>query len=80
MSFHIPKYPITRKAIIEPRTNCQLLDPIQAKIAIAQAYAAEVQTRLAVDTKQYEWLQNQQVKLQADYDKGVQIIAGQAAQ
>ena len=49
---------------------------IQSKIAISQAYANEAQVRLAVDTKEYEWLMGQQAKLQADYDKGLQILMG----
>ena len=49
---------------------------IQSKIAIAQGYTAEVQTRLAVDTTEYNWYQGQQAKLQADYDKGIQIVRG----
>ena len=48
---------------------------VQAKIAISQGYSNEVQTRLAVDTKEYEWLMGQQAKLQADYDKGLQVVA-----
>ena len=47
---------------------------IQAKIAISQGYSNEVQTRLAVDTKEYEWLMGQQAKLQADYDRGIQLL------
>ena len=53
---------------------------IQAKIGIAQGYSSEVQARLSVDTAHYAWYEKQQAKLQADYDKGIQIIAGQAAQ
>ena len=49
---------------------------IQSKIAIAQGYTAEVQTRLAVDSTEYNWYQGQQAKLQADYDKGIQIVRG----
>ena len=30
--------------------------------------------RLGVDTAQYSWYEKQQAKLQADYDKGLQII------
>ena len=49
---------------------------IQSKIGIAQAYGNEVQSRLAVDTTEYTWLEKQQAKLQADYDKGLQMVAG----
>ena len=47
---------------------------IQAKIGIAQAYSSEVQTRLAVDNSQYSFYEKQQLKLQADYDKGIQAM------
>ena len=55
------------------------MSEIQAKIAISQAYANEAQVRLAVDTKEYEWLMGQQVKLQADYDRGLQVMVKGAA-
>ena len=48
----------------------------QTYLASAQGYASEVQTRLAVDTTEYNWYQGQQAKLQADYDKGIQIMKG----
>jgi len=48
----------------------------QTYLASAQGYASEVQSRLAVDTTEYNWYQTQQVKLQADYDKGIQIMRG----
>jgi hypothetical protein len=48
----------------------------QTYLASAQGYASEVQTRLAVDTTEYNWYQTQQAKLQADYDKGIQIMRG----
>ena len=47
---------------------------IQSKIGISQGYANEVQMRLTVDTAHYGWLEKQQAKLQADYDKGIQIL------
>jgi len=53
---------------------------IQAKIGIAQGYSNEVQARLAVDTSHYGWIEKQQAKLQADYDKGLQLLIGQGAQ
>ena len=48
----------------------------QTYLASAQGYASEVQTRLAVDTTEYSWYEKQQAKLQADYDKGIQIMKG----
>jgi hypothetical protein len=48
----------------------------QTYLASAQGYASEVQTRLAVDTTEYSWYEKQQAKLQADYDKGIQIMRG----
>ena len=42
----------------------------------AQAYLAEIQSRLAVDTTKYTWYEKQQAKLQADYDKGLQALGG----
>tara|TARA_Y100001938_G_scaffold103547_1_gene141318 strand:+ start:779 stop:3856 length:3078 start_codon:yes stop_codon:yes gene_type:complete len=53
---------------------------IQAKINIAQGYSNEVQARLAVDTSHYGWYEKQQAKLQADYDKGLQLLISQGAQ
>ena len=50
---------------------------IQAKINIAQGYVAESNARMARDTQKYQWYQSQQVKLQQDYDKGVQMLIGQ---
>ena len=32
---------------------------------------------MARDTQKYQWYQSQQVKLQQDYDKGVQMLIGQ---
>ena len=52
------------------------LSQIQSKLGIAQGYSSEVQTRLAVDTTEYSWYEKQQAKLQADYDKGIQIMKG----
>jgi len=49
---------------------------IQGYLNTAQGYAAEVQTRLVIDTTEYGWYQSQQAKLQADYDKGIQIMRG----
>jgi len=49
---------------------------IQSKVGIAQGYANEIQSRMSVLTTEYTWLEKQQAKLQADYDKGLQMIAG----
>jgi hypothetical protein len=49
---------------------------IQTKIGIAQAYGSEAQLRLSIDTTEYSWMEKQQAKLQADYDKGIQIMRG----
>ena len=49
-------------------------DEIQAKVQIAQGYGNEVQLRLSVDSAHYGWLEKQQAKLQADYDKGLQAL------
>jgi hypothetical protein len=52
------------------------VNEIQSKIAISQGYAQEVQARLGVDSKEYEWYQSQQLKLQQDYDKGLKLLIG----
>jgi len=49
---------------------------VQAKIAIAQGYGNEIQSRMQVDREQYTFYEKQQAKLQADYDKGIQIMRG----
>ena len=49
---------------------------MQSKVTISQGYANEVQMRLGVDTAHYGWYEKQQAKLQADYDKGLQILIG----
>jgi len=49
---------------------------IQAKIGIIQGYGSEVQSRLGVDAAHYGWYEKQQAKLQADYDKGLQMLIG----
>ena len=48
----------------------------QAFLASAQSSANEIQTRLAVDSTEYSWMEKQQAKLQADYEKGIQIMRG----
>ena len=50
---------------------------IQSKLNIAQAYSNEAQARLSVLSTEYSWREKQQAKLQADYDKGLQILIGQ---
>jgi len=50
------------------------LQQIQTKIGISQAYANEAQTRLSVDAAEYSWYEKQQAKLQADYDRGIQLL------
>ena len=47
---------------------------IQSKVGIAQGYSNEVQMRLAVDSAEYSWYEKQQAKLQADYDRGIQLL------
>ena len=49
---------------------------IQGYLNTAQGYANEAQARLQVDSTEYGWYQSQQAKLQADYDKGLQILRG----
>ena len=49
---------------------------IQSKLNIASAYGNEVQLRLNVDSTEYQWYERQQAKLQADYDKGIQLLRG----
>ena len=45
-------------------------------ISQAQGYSTEIQARLSVLTTEYTWLEKQQAKLQVDYDKGLQMVAG----
>ena len=40
----------------------------------AQGYLSEVQASLSVENSKYAWYEKQQAKLQADYDKGLQIL------
>jgi len=49
---------------------------IQGYLNTAQGYVNEAQSRLAVNTTEYGWYQAQQAKLQADYDRGIQIMRG----
>lgn len=48
----------------------------QTFLASAQGHIGDAQTRLSVDSTEYNWYQAQQAKLQADYDKGIQIMRG----
>ena len=47
---------------------------VQGCLETANGYANEVQSRLAVDAAEYSWYEKQQVKLQADYDRGIQLL------
>ena len=49
---------------------------IQASLSEADGYGKEIQARLSVITTEYAWMEKQQAKLQADYDKGIQIVRG----
>tara|TARA_Y100000310_G_scaffold279835_1_gene299191 strand:- start:188 stop:1234 length:1047 start_codon:yes stop_codon:yes gene_type:complete len=53
---------------------------IQAALSEAQGYAGEVRVRMERETQKYQWYQVQQVKLQQDYDKGVQALIGGSIQ
>ena len=45
-------------------------------ISQAQGYVSETNTRMQREEQKYKWYQSQQAKLQADYDKGIQIMKG----
>ena len=47
---------------------------INSALSEARGYADEVQTRLQVDTTQYQWYEKQQSKLQSDYDRGLKML------
>ena len=49
---------------------------INSALAEARGYGEEIQARLSVLTMEYTWLEKQQAKLQVDYDKGLQMVAG----
>tara|TARA_R100000700_G_scaffold10949_1_gene15987 strand:- start:2718 stop:3839 length:1122 start_codon:yes stop_codon:yes gene_type:complete len=49
---------------------------IQSKISISQAYSNEVQTKIALEREHYSRHEKMQMKLQADYDKGLQYLMG----
>ena len=44
-------------------------------ISQAQGYVAEANVRMQREEQKYKWYQAQQIKLQADYDRGIQILA-----
>ena len=48
---------------------------LQSKLGIAQGYGNEVASRLSVISTEYSWMEKQQAKLQADYDKGLAYLA-----
>jgi len=45
-------------------------------ISQAQGYVAEANTRMQREEQKYKWYQAQQAKLQADYDRGIQLMRG----
>jgi len=45
-------------------------------ISQAQGYVAEANVRMQREEQKYKWYQAQQAKLQADYDKGIQVMRG----
>ena len=51
----------------------------QANAALAEAngYIGEAKIRMERDSQKYGWYQAQQVKLQQDYDKGIQMLIAQ---
>ena len=49
---------------------------LQSKLGIAQGYGSEVASRLNVISTEYSWMEKQQAKLQADYDKGLAYLVG----
>ena len=51
----------------------------QANAALAEAngYISEAKIRMERDSQKYQWYQTQQLKLQQDYDKGIQMLAVQ---
>ncbi len=56
------------------------LSEAQNNIGLANANASEVQARLSVLTTEYTWMEKQQSKLQADYDRGIQLMRGGPSQ
>ncbi len=50
---------------------------VNAALAEANGYVSEVKIRMERESQKYQWYQAQQVKLQQDYDKGVQMLVAQ---
>jgi hypothetical protein len=53
-------------------TNVNITNAAKTMEALIQDYAALVTEK----TNEYNWALGQQAKLQADYDKGIQIMRG----
>jgi hypothetical protein len=47
---------------------------INASLSEAQGYVQEAQIRMQREEQKYKWYQAQQAKLQADYDRGIQLL------
>jgi len=47
---------------------------IQAALSEANGYVVETKTRMERESQKYQWYQAQQLKLQQDYDKGIQML------
>ena len=47
-------------------------------IELVSSALAIIQSELSIDSTQYAWYEKQQLKLQADYDKGIQILIGRS--
>jgi len=52
---------------------------INASLSEAQAYGNEIQARFSIITTEYIWMEKQQAKLQADYDKGIMMLSGRSS-
>jgi len=50
------------------------LQEASSYIAQAQGYIGEAKIRMERDSQKYQWYQGQQLKLQQDYDKGIQML------
>ena len=50
------------------------LQSAQGYINQAQGYVLEANTRMQREEQKYKWYQAQQAKLQADYDRGIQLL------
>jgi hypothetical protein len=46
-------------------------------ISQAQGYIGEAKVRMERESQKYQWYQSQQIKLQQDYDKGIQMLISQ---